>query len=113
MAYDKSLELRIETLITAWPDVEKKRMFGGVCYLLHGNICCGIWQDLLIVRTTPEQAGILLQGEHVRPFDVTGRPMKGWLMVALPGLTADAALQAWLETGRDFALTLPPKPVRV
>ena len=111
MAYDKSLELRIKTLITGWPDVEKKRMFGGVCYLLHGNICCGIWQDLLIVRTTPEQAGLLLQGEQVRPFDVTGRPMKGWLMVAPPGLTADAELLAWLETGRDFALTLPPKPV--
>jgi hypothetical protein len=109
VAYVRSLELSIETLIASWPDMERKRMFGGVCYLLHGNISFGIWQDLLIVRTSPDHARLLLQGEHVRPFDVTGRPMKGWLMVAPPGLTTDAALLSWLETGRDFARTLPAK----
>ncbi|NJD91678.1 MAG: TfoX/Sxy family protein [Geobacter sp.] len=109
MAYDKILEKRIETLIAAWPDLEKKKMFGGVCYLLGGNIAFGIWQELLIVRTTPEQAGRLLQREHTRPFDITGRPMKGWLMVDPPAMATAAALEEWLATGRDFARTLPAK----
>lgn len=56
MAYDKSVEQRIDALITPWPDIEKKKMFGGVCYLLCGNICFGIWQEYLIVRTDRETA---------------------------------------------------------
>jgi TfoX/Sxy family transcriptional regulator of competence genes len=109
MAYDKFLERHIDTLITSWPDIEKKKMFGGVCYLINGNICFGIWQDLLIVRTTEDQARLLLQREHTRLFDITGKPMKGWLMVAAPAMTSDRELQEWLEVGRTFAQTLPAK----
>ena len=109
MAYDKSIEQRIDALIAPWPDIEKKKMFGGVCYLTCGNICFGIWQEYLIVRTDPATAVAQLQGEHVRPFDVTGRPMKGWLMVAKERWPTDSLLNEWLVTGRDFALTLPEK----
>lgn len=109
MAYDKSIEQRIDALITPWPDMEKKKMFGGVCYLLYGNICFGIWQEYLIVRTGRETALTQLRREHVRPFDVTGKPMKGWLMVAADGWPSDLALLEWLSMGRSFALTLPEK----
>jgi TfoX/Sxy family transcriptional regulator of competence genes len=109
MAYDKTIELRIDALIVSWQNIEKKKMFGGVCYLTRGNMCFGIWQEYLIVRSDPATAQAQLQREHVRPFDVTGRPMKGWLMVAGQGWPNGAALKEWLVMGRDFALTLPEK----
>jgi TfoX/Sxy family transcriptional regulator of competence genes len=112
MAYDKTIEQRIDALIAPWLNIEKKRMFGGVCYLINGNICFGIWQEYLIVRTDPATARVRLQRDHVRPFDVTGRPMTGWLMVAGDGWSTTAALKEWLAIGRDFALTLPEKQSR-
>ncbi|MRR58404.1 MAG: TfoX family protein [Deltaproteobacteria bacterium] len=109
MAYDRTIEHRIDALIADWGNLEKKKMFGGVCYLTGGNICFGIWRDELIVRTDPATAGRLLSQEHVRPFDVTGRAMKGWLMVAAGGWPTDDDLERWLALGRDFARTLPEK----
>lgn len=109
MAYDKTIERRIDALIADWGNLEKKRMFGGVCYLTGGNICFGIWRDELIVRTDQATADRLLTQEHVRPFDVTGRPMRGWLMVAAGGWPTDDDLARWLALGRDFARTLPEK----
>jgi hypothetical protein len=109
MAYDTSIERRIDALIIAWENLEKRKMFGGVCYLTGGNICFGIWREELIVRTDPAAAATLLTQEHVRPFDVTGRPMKGWLMVAAAGWPNDEALARWLAIGRNFARTLPEK----
>ena len=109
MAYDMKIEQRIDTLIAPLPNMEKKKMFGGVCYLTRGNMCFGIWQEYLIVRTNPTVAQEQLQHEYVRPFDVTGKPMKGWLMVAAEGWKTDAALNEWLVMGREFALTLPEK----
>lgn len=109
MAYDTTIEQQIDGLIAPRGNIEKKKMFGGVCYLTRGNMCFGIWQEYLIVRTDPATAQLQLQREHVRPFDVTGRPMRGWLMVAREGLPNNRALQGWLAMGRDFALTLPEK----
>lgn len=109
MAYDTTIERRIDALIADRDNLEKKKMFGGVCYLTGGNICFGIWRDELIVRTDPDTAGRLLTQEHVHPFDVTGRPMKGWLMVAAGDWTTDDDLERWLALGRDFARTLPEK----
>ena len=84
-------------------------MFGGVCYLIHGNMCFGVWQEYLIVRTDPATAQIQLQMEHVRPFDITGKPMKGWFMVTEDGWRNDLKMNEWLIMGRNFALTLPEK----
>ena len=109
VAYSKELEKRIEALIVAWPNLEKRKMFGGVCYLTDGTICFGIWKDLLIVRTGADAAAEKLQMEHVRPFDVTGTPMKGWLMVAEEGWETEAELRGWLALGREYALSLPVK----
>ena len=109
MAYDKSIERRIDSLIVPWSNIEKKKMFGGVCYLTRGNMCFGIWQEYLIVRTDPATSQKQLLKDHVCPFDITGKPMKGWFMVAAEGWLADSAMIEWLTMGLDFALTLPEK----
>jgi TfoX/Sxy family transcriptional regulator of competence genes len=109
MAYDTELAERIERLSLNWPGFGSKKMFGGLGYLLHGNMAFGIWQDQLIVRCGPQQYGHYLAQPHVREFDVTGRPMQGWLMIAPDGLVKDQALLRWLERGRDFAASLPVK----
>ena len=109
MAYDSGLEKRIDALIAATDGIEKKKMFGGVCYQLGGNIALGIWKSSLIVRTDPATAREKLQQEYVRPFDVTGRPMKGWLLVDAGAWPDGAALKGWLAMGLQFAGTLPEK----
>lgn len=109
MAYSAELEQCIDRLLIEWQNIEKKKMFGGVCYLLAGNICFGIWQNNVIVRTDVANAANQLLREHVRPFDVTGRPMKGWLLIAAAGCADDATLYSWLLMGQQFAATLPEK----
>lgn len=109
MAYDIGLEKRIDALIAATDGIEKKKMFGGVAYLLGGNVCFGIWQQSLIVRSDPDTAHKKLQLENVRPFDITGRPMKGWLLVDAGAWPDDAVLKGWLDLGLQFAWTLPEK----
>ena len=109
MAYNRNIEESIESLIASWPNVEKKRMFGGVCYLINGNICFGIISDILIVRAGEETAREKLREKHVRPFDITGKPMKGWFMVEEKGWKTAGDLNGWLLIGRDFAAALPEK----
>ena len=84
-------------------------MFGGICYLFNGNMACGILNDDLIVRVGPERYQHYLSKPHTRKFDITGRPMKGWVMVDYNGLESDNDLSAWLRLGVEFALSLPPK----
>jgi hypothetical protein len=81
MAYSKALDGRMIEIISRWNDIVPKEMFGGVCYLLRGNILCGIYKDYLILRLGEEEAAIALRKPGVRAFDITGRPMKGWVMV--------------------------------
>ena len=109
MAYNLDLEDRIEDLSGNWPDTVKKKMFGGVCYLVRGNMGYGIWKDYLIVRAGPDAASRFLEEDGILPFDVTGRPMKGWVMVDGSRWEDPEELETWLMTGRDFALTLPAK----
>lgn len=109
MAYNKAIEKCIDDLIAQWPNMEKKKMFGGVCYLTRGNMCFGIWQEYLIVRTDSATSQKQMQKDHVRPFDITGKPMKGWFMVASEGWPTDSAMSEWLTMGLEFALTLPEK----
>jgi len=108
MAYNQKLAERIRSKLNGIPFVEKK-MFGGVGFLLNGNMACGVNQDDLILRVDPEKHSALLKNPHVRPFDMTGRPMKGWLLVAADGVKSEKQLNTWIKEGVDFALTLPPK----
>ena len=84
-------------------------MFGGVCHLISGNMFCGVYKDYLILRLGDEKAGEALRKSSVRPFDITGRPMKGWVMVAGEGFKKDDDLRGWLNQAKKFAKTLPPK----
>ncbi len=108
MAYNQKLAERIRSQLDGIPFVEKK-MFGGVGFLLNGNLACGVNKEDLIVRVDPEKHSALLQKPHVRPFDMTGRPMKGWLLVDADGVKTEKQLSVWTKEGVDFALTLPPK----
>lgn len=108
MAYDLKLADRIRSELGEVPIVEKK-MFGGVGFLLNGNLACGVNKSDLIVRVDPEKHIALLKKPHVRPFDMTGRPMKGWLVVEAEGVKSDKQLSRWLKEGLEFASTLPEK----
>jgi TfoX/Sxy family transcriptional regulator of competence genes len=109
MAYNKGIESRIEKIVATWKNTDHKNMFGGICHLVNGNMFCGVYKDFLILRLGQENADLALDLPFVRPFDITGRPMKGWVMVAEEGFNTDDALEDWLSQARDFALTLPPK----
>ena len=109
MVYDEKLEHRILAAVDGWEGLAAKKMFGGICHLVHGNMFCGVYKAFLILRLGAEAAGEALSQPHVRPFDITGRPMKGWVMVAPEGVETEALLTGWLERAHAFALTLAPK----
>ncbi len=109
MSYNTDLEYRIDRLAERLGVPGKKKMFGGVGYLLNGNMCFGIHKEYLIVRTTPEKVQKLLDKEEIRPFDLTGRAMKGWAMVSPDYVETDERLLEMLKLGADFAAELPPK----
>ena len=109
MAYSEALADRIRQAFGRRRGLAKKKMFGGVGFLLHGNMCVGVWKTSLIVRLDPTDAQDLLKQPHVRPFDITGRPMKGWLLVEAEGLESDANLTEWIERAVAFVASLPAK----
>ncbi len=109
MAYNEEVEAGIQSLISNWKNTERKRMFGGICHLINGNMFCGVYKDFLIVRLGEKQARAALQDAFVRPFDITGKPMKGWVMVEEEGWERPSDLARWLELGRAYALSLPGK----
>lgn len=109
MAYDEGLALRIEEIVEDQSGFEAKKMFGGVGFLIHGNMACGVHKDMLIVRVGPEGHEAAINHPHNLPFDITGRAMKGWVMVTPEGFEDDADLKNWVSKGVEFALTLPEK----
>lgn len=109
MAYSKSLAARIRQTLAQRRGVSEKRMFGGVAFLLNGNMLVGVWQDSLIARLGPEVGERALRQPFVRPFDVTGRPMKGWVMIEPDGMDTDVELIEWIDQVLAFVTTLPAK----
>lgn len=107
--YNTKLELELDAAVKRWQYLEKKKMFGGICFLLKGNMCFGIWKDFLIVRMDKELGEHSLKLKNVRPFDITGKPMAGWIMVNEAGWKSATGLTKWLEIGKRFALSLPEK----
>ncbi len=107
--YSKSLSARIRQSLGRRTGIEEKKMFGGIGFLLHGNMCVGVWQNSLIVRLGPENGPAALSEPFVKPFDVTGRPMKGWAMVEPEGLDTEDQLDAWIQRSIEFVATLPAK----
>ena len=84
-------------------------MFGGIGFLLNGNICCGAWKEFLILRLGEDAARQVLTEPHARPFDITGRPMRGWAMVEPAGWQNDARLRRWVAWAAEFTQMLPAK----
>jgi hypothetical protein len=109
MAYDATLAARIRAGLSTIDHLVEKKMFGGVGFILNGNMACGVYGDELIVRIPPEESGAVLSLPHTRVFNLTGRPMKGWILVDSAGYATDGDLQAWIERGVAYAKTLPPK----
>ncbi len=109
MAYDEGLAQRIREQMGNLPGCVEKKMFGGVGFMLHGNMACGVNGSDLIVRVGPEGYEAVLAEPHTKPFDMTGRPMKGWVVVEARGAETDGDLHGWVQRGVEFALSLPAK----
>src|SRR5215475_6750822 len=97
MAFDEYLAARIRDALARRKGIEEKKMFGGIGFLLHGNLLVGVWKDSLIVRLGPEEGEEALKEPHVKEFDITGRAMKGWVLVEPEGVEGDDQLSDWIE----------------
>jgi TfoX/Sxy family transcriptional regulator of competence genes len=109
MAYDEQLAERVRDGLALREDVAERKMFGGIAFMLGGNMACGVLGEDLIVRVGPEEHERSLGEAHTRPFDFTGRPMKGFVVVSPDGTASDEQLADWVEAGADFAASLAPK----
>jgi TfoX/Sxy family transcriptional regulator of competence genes len=107
--YDEALADRILDVLAAREDVSERKMFGGIAFLVAGNMAVGVIGEDLMVRLDPADAERALGEEHVRPMDFTGRPMKGMVYVDSGGTGDDDALAGWVGAGAGFAASLPPK----
>ncbi len=107
MAFDEELDARVAEIASAW-GATRKKMFGGTGYLLNGNMAAGVHRDRLVVRLSSEDGAAALRQPSVKPFDITGRPMAGWVTVERDGVPGDE-LERWMELARTFVETLPPK----
>jgi hypothetical protein len=110
MAYDLELAQRVAQVLKSRRRVAQRRMFGGVCFLLNGHMCCGVEKSRLMVRVGPKHYEAALGTSHVRPMDFTGRPMNGFVFVMPEGLRTRGALKKWVDLGARYAESLPPKP---
>jgi hypothetical protein len=109
MAYDEGLATRVREALGDQPGLAEKQMFGGLAFLLGGNMACGVRGEDLIVRLAADTADAALEEPGARPFDLTGRPMKGWLQVGPDGHAEDDDLRRWVDRGLTYAASLPPK----
>jgi TfoX/Sxy family transcriptional regulator of competence genes len=109
MGYNRDLEDKIDRLIDRIGEITKKKMFGGAGYLINGNMCFGIYKESLVLRTSAEKAEELMRSEYIAPFDITGKPMKGWVLVSPDVLDTDDQLLDMLRLSVSFAETLPKK----
>jgi len=109
MVFDERLADRIRGSLGRRKGLLEKKMFGGVAFLVNGNMCVGVHKSDLVVRLAPEETGAALAQAHTRRFDLTGRPMKGWILVEQGGLKTDAQLSKWLQVAAKYAGSLPAK----
>ena len=109
MAFDDELAERVRDRLNPRDGLTERKMFGGIAFLINGNMACGVLNDDLIVRLEHEEAERALAEPHTRAFDVSGRPMRGFLFVAPDGVVADDALTRWVDAGANHAASLEPK----
>lgn len=109
MAFDEQLAERIRSTLGKRKGLVEKKMFGGVAFLLNGNMCVGVHKSDLIVRLAPEETETALAQPHTRRFDLTGRPMKGWILVQSAGLNTEAKLRSWVQVAVEYVAALTAK----
>ncbi len=109
MAYDEALANRIRTYLKGRAQVTESRQFGGIGFLVKGNMAVGVLGSDLLVRIGPDRHEEAMKSPHAKPFALTGRPAKGWILVKPDGLKGAPSLRKWVELGLAFAGTLPAK----
>jgi len=111
MAYDDKLADRVRAALGDRKGLDEKRMFGGLAFMLHDHMCCGIMGSELLVRVPREETGAVSKRPHVRPFDFTGKPMKSFVVVGAAGLRG-VGLKRWVEECVAHVSSLPPKDTK-
>jgi len=109
MVFSEELAERIRQGLARGTGIEEKKMFGGIGFLLNGNMLVGVWKDSLIVRLGPEEGDEALREPHVREFNITGKAMKGWVLIQPEGVEDDGQLKGWIERALKFVKTLTTK----
>lgn len=109
MAFDEALADRVRDVLAPREGVAERRMFGGIAFLVGGNMAVGVNGEELMVRLDPADAERALAEPDVRPMDFTGRPLKGFVYVAASGIAEDSDLAEWVDAGAERAASLPPK----
>jgi TfoX/Sxy family transcriptional regulator of competence genes len=109
MAYDEALADRVRDVLAPRSDLSERRMFGGIAFMIAGNMAVGVIGSDLMVRLDPADAEKALADPHARPMDFTGKPAKGMVYIDSGGTEADADLASWVEAGAAFAESLPSK----
>lgn len=109
MTYDETLAHRIRSALARKKGIEEKKMFGCICFFLNGNALVGVWKDSLIARLGPDEGKAALREPHVRKFDITGRPMRNWVVVDPEGVEDDDQLEGWIQRAVKFVGKLPKK----
>lgn len=109
MAYDEALALQVRAVLSEQNALSERKMFGGIGFMIAGNMACGVYDDDLIVQVGPEAYEDALQQEGVVEFDMIDRPMRGWVFIRVFALRSDDELKGWVMKGVSFARTLPAK----
>ncbi len=109
MPYDPVLADRIKRSLARRKGIDTRKMFGGLAFLLHGNLLVGAWKHSLIARVGPEEGELALLEPHVKRFDITGKPMNNWIMIDPEGIAKDEQLDDWIGRALRFVRTLPKK----
>ena len=109
MAYSEPLADRIRQALAGMGEISERKMFGGLAFMFNGNMSIGVLDDMLVLRLGEERASKALQKPHTKLMDFTGKPMKSMVYVLPEGIASDANLNTWIQTGLEFAKTLPPK----
>ena len=109
MAYGEGLADRVRGALLPRPDIEEKKMFGGLAFMVGGHMCCGVIGDDLMVRVGRDAYEDALAAKGARPMDFTGRPLRGMVYVGSEGHRTDDALASWVRRGTDFVASLPPR----
>jgi TfoX/Sxy family transcriptional regulator of competence genes len=109
MAYDEALAERVRSIVGARDAVVERKMFGGIAWMVDGNMACGVLGDDLAVKLSVEEAESALREPHTRPVEMRGRPARNFLLVEGGAVADDAELARWVDAGADHAASLPPK----